>query len=114
MAAADLVRTTKKCKEDYPLEKHITHIKHPEKAIKFGSNLSAEIKAQLIVLLTRFAGIFAWQPTYMTGVDRRIIEVNHSILPGSAPIKQKRKGQVSDRNKVINEEVSKLVAVGIH
>lgn len=109
MAVSDLMSAPKKSKEDHPLEKHVIHGEHPEQEIKIRADLLAETKVQLVMLLTRFVGVFPLQPADMTRVDRTIIEHSLNILPGSAPVKQKMRGQVSDRNKEINDEVVKLV-----
>ena len=58
MAATELVSSPKKCKEDQPLENHIIHNEHPEPTIKIEANILKKAKNQLIVLLTRFDGVF--------------------------------------------------------
>lgn len=45
----------------------------------------------------------------MTGVDHEVIEHNLNVIPGSVPIKQKKRGQECCRNKEINAKVVKLV-----
>ncbi|GKB55044.1 reverse transcriptase domain-containing protein [Tanacetum coccineum] len=49
----------------------------------------------------------------MTGVPRHIVEHRLNVREGCQPIRQKKKGQVAERNIAINDEVSKLVAVRI-
>ncbi|KAI3780027.1 hypothetical protein L2E82_09872 [Cichorium intybus] len=49
----------------------------------------------------------------MVGIDREIIEHGLSIQPGSAPVKQKKRGQAGERNDAINKEVTKMVQAGI-
>ncbi|GJX41533.1 reverse transcriptase domain-containing protein [Tanacetum coccineum] len=49
----------------------------------------------------------------MTGVPRFIAKHRLNIRKGCQPIRQKRRGQVPDRNKVIQEEVAKLVEARI-
>ncbi|GJZ05386.1 reverse transcriptase domain-containing protein [Tanacetum coccineum] len=57
--------------------------------------------------------IFAWKPAYMTGVPRSIAKRHLNIREGCPSIRQKRRGQVPDRNKAIQEEVAKLVEAHI-
>ncbi|GJY43613.1 reverse transcriptase domain-containing protein [Tanacetum coccineum] len=57
--------------------------------------------------------IFAWTPTDMTGVPRKIVEHKLNVRKGCQPVRQKKKGQATERNVAINDEVSKLVTAGI-
>ncbi|GJU74885.1 reverse transcriptase domain-containing protein [Tanacetum coccineum] len=49
----------------------------------------------------------------MTGVSRHIAEHRLNVREGFLPIRQKKRGQAPERNKAIQEEVEKLVDVGI-
>lgn len=113
MLASELISAPKKFKADHPLEKHVIHDEHHEQAINIGVDQLAETKVQLVALLTHFVGVFAWQPANMNEVGRTIIKHSLNILTDSALVKQKRRGQTSDRNKTINDEVVKLVNIGI-
>ncbi|GKD60975.1 reverse transcriptase domain-containing protein [Tanacetum coccineum] len=55
----------------------------------------------------------AWKPADMTGVPRNIEEHRLNIREGYSPVRQKKRGQAPERNKVIQEEVEKLVDAGI-
>ncbi|GJV49663.1 reverse transcriptase domain-containing protein [Tanacetum coccineum] len=57
--------------------------------------------------------IFAWKPADMTGVPRNIAEHRLNIREGYSPVRQKKRGHAPERNKVIQEEVEKLVDAGI-
>ncbi|GJR01589.1 reverse transcriptase domain-containing protein [Tanacetum coccineum] len=57
--------------------------------------------------------IFAWKPADMTGVPRHIAEHRLNVREGCFPVRQKKRGQASERNKAICEEVEKLVNAGI-
>ncbi|GJV42365.1 reverse transcriptase domain-containing protein [Tanacetum coccineum] len=52
-------------------------------------------------------------PADMTGILRSIAEHHLNIRKGCPPIRQKKRGQTLDRNKAIQEEVSKLVEAQI-
>lgn len=71
------------------MEKHVIHPDHPEQTIQIIVDLSEETKLRLITLLKQFSNLFAWQPTYMIGVDRKVIEHSLDIVPRSPLIKQK-------------------------
>lgn len=62
--------------------------------------------------MKHYSKVFVWQHIDKTGVNCEVIEHNLNVIPGRVPIKQK-KGQVGDRNNVINVEVTKLVNTSI-
>nr|GEX48987.1 reverse transcriptase domain-containing protein [Tanacetum cinerariifolium] len=49
--------------------------------------------------------LFSWKPTDMTGVPQHIAEHRLNIHKGCLPVRQKKRGQVPERNKAIYEEV---------
>ncbi|GJU46471.1 reverse transcriptase domain-containing protein [Tanacetum coccineum] len=53
------------------------------------------------------------KPSDMTGVPRQIAEHRLNIWDGYPPIRQKKRGQASERAKAIQAEVQKLVKAGI-
>ncbi|GJR60238.1 reverse transcriptase domain-containing protein [Tanacetum coccineum] len=89
------------------------HPEFPEQTIVIGSTLTEERRKELYGLLRRNLDIFAWKPADMTGVPRHIAEHRLNIREGCLPVKQKKKGQASKRNKAICEEVEKLVDADI-
>nr|GEU55542.1 reverse transcriptase domain-containing protein [Tanacetum cinerariifolium] len=64
-------------------------------------------------LLRRNLDIFAWNPSDMTGLLRHIIENMLNIREGCLPVRQKKRGQALEKNKVIYEEVEKLMNADI-
>ncbi|GJS83074.1 reverse transcriptase domain-containing protein [Tanacetum coccineum] len=89
------------------------HPEYPEKTIAIGSTLTKEGRKKLCKLLKKNLDIFAWQPADMTGVLRHIAEHRLNVREGCFPVRQKKRGQASERNKAICEEVEKLVNAGI-
>nr|GEV48446.1 reverse transcriptase domain-containing protein [Tanacetum cinerariifolium] len=73
------------------------------------SAINQEGRKELCGLLRRHLDVFAWKPADMTGVPRHIAEHRLNVREGCLPIRQKKRGQASERNKAINEEVKKLV-----
>ncbi|GJZ76923.1 reverse transcriptase domain-containing protein [Tanacetum coccineum] len=57
--------------------------------------------------------IFSWKPADMTRVPRHIAEHRLNVREGCYPVRQKKRGQATDRNQAIQEEVGKLVEAGI-
>ncbi|GJR37270.1 hypothetical protein Tco_1212954 [Tanacetum coccineum] len=78
-----------------------------------GSTLTEKGRKELCSLLKQNLDIFAWKPADMTGVPRNIAEHRLNIREGYSPVRQKKRGQAPERNKVIQEEVEKLVDAGI-
>nr|GEV01458.1 reverse transcriptase domain-containing protein [Tanacetum cinerariifolium] len=72
-----------------------------------------EVRNKLCDLLQRNLDIFAWMPADMTAVPRHIVEHHLNVREGCSPVRQKKRGQAADRNQTIQEEVWKLIKVGI-
>ncbi|GJY17642.1 reverse transcriptase domain-containing protein [Tanacetum coccineum] len=86
---------------------------YPEQIVMIGSTLAKEGRNKLCDPLRRNLDIFAWKPADMTGVSRHVAEHRLNVREGCPPIRQKKKGQATDRNKAIQEVVGKLVDAGI-
>ncbi|GKD59898.1 reverse transcriptase domain-containing protein [Tanacetum coccineum] len=89
------------------------HPEYPEQTVAIGSTLTEKGRKELCSLLKQNLDIFAWKPADMTGVPRNIAEHRLNIREGYSPVRQKKRGQAPERNKVIQEEVEKLVDAGI-
>nr|GEV29216.1 reverse transcriptase domain-containing protein [Tanacetum cinerariifolium] len=89
------------------------HSEYPEQTIAICSTLTEEGRKELCGLLRRHLDVFAWKPVDMTGVPRNIAEHRLNVREGCLPVRQKKRGQATERNKAIGEEVKKLVDVDI-
>ncbi|GJU39284.1 reverse transcriptase domain-containing protein [Tanacetum coccineum] len=89
------------------------HPEYPKQTITIGSTLTEKGHKELCVLLKQNLDIFAWKPADMMGVPWHIAEHRLNVREGCPPVKQKKMGQASERNKAIQEEVEKLVDAGI-
>nr|GEU53407.1 reverse transcriptase domain-containing protein [Tanacetum cinerariifolium] len=89
------------------------HPKYPKQTVTIGESLSEKGRMELCNLLKDNLDIFAWKLADMTGVPRSIAKHRLNIREGCQPIRQKRRGQAPDRNKAIQEEVTKLVEAEI-
>nr|GFB99835.1 reverse transcriptase domain-containing protein [Tanacetum cinerariifolium] len=89
---------------------------HPnflDQKVVVGGSLSDEGRTELCALLKRNLDIFAWKPSYMTGVPRSVAEHRLNVREGYPPVRQKKRGQAPERTKAIQAEVEKLVEAGI-
>nr|GEV59089.1 reverse transcriptase domain-containing protein [Tanacetum cinerariifolium] len=89
------------------------HLDFLDQEITIGGTVSIKARTELCTLLKRNLDIFAWQPSYMTGVPRSIFEHRLNIREGYSPIRQKKWGQAPKPAKAIQVEVQKLVEAGI-
>ncbi|GJZ80065.1 reverse transcriptase domain-containing protein, partial [Tanacetum coccineum] len=95
--------------ENQVLEEKINiaiHPEYPEQTVAIGSTLTEkEERKELCSLLKQNLDVFAWKPADMTGVPRNIAEHRLNIRKGYSPIRQKKRGQAPETNKVIQEEI---------
>ncbi|GJT15053.1 reverse transcriptase domain-containing protein [Tanacetum coccineum] len=89
------------------------HPNFPDQEVAIGGTLSTEGRTKLCSLLKKNLDIFSWQPSDMTGVPRSVAEHRLNIREGYSLVRQKKKGQASERSKAIQVEVQKLVEAGI-
>jgi len=84
----------------------------PEHKIQIGAQLTDTQKEQVISFLKTNPDYFAWSHEDMTGIDLEVavhrLQVDHDYRP----VKQKRRKFASERNKIINDEIQKLIDVG--
>ena len=84
----------------------------PEHLAYIGSKLAENLKNLLIHFLRQNKDVFAWKQADMGGIDPTVITHRLNVSPSFKPIKQKRRSFVPERQKAINEEVSKLLQAG--
>ena len=65
----------------------------------------------MITFLKVHHDCFAWSHADMTGVDPEVITHKLEVDPDYPPVRQKRRKFAPERNKVINEEVQKLLDI---
>nr|GEW31798.1 reverse transcriptase domain-containing protein [Tanacetum cinerariifolium] len=106
---------------DLPITKQIAeeiikmaiNLKYPEQTIMIGSTLIEGGRNKLCDLLQCNLYIITWKPVDMTDVPRHIAKHRLNVREGCFSVRQKKKGQATDRNQAIQEEVGKLVEAGI-
>ncbi|XP_074559159.1 uncharacterized protein LOC141815103 [Curcuma longa] len=84
----------------------------PETTVQVAAELPAELKLSLAECLRQNQDVFAWDPTDLKGVSPDVAIHRLNVLPGARPVKQKRRHFGSEQNKVIREEVQKLLKAG--
>lgn len=80
------------------------------KTVKIGSGLPEPLRTNLIELLRCYVDIFAWEPQDMPGVSRDIAEHRLEVDPSKKPVRQKRMIFAPERQRIIDEEIAKLLA----
>ena len=82
------------------------------KVLKIGSALSTLEKKKMISLLRANQDVFTWKHEDMLGIDKNIIQHCLNINPECKPVQQKQRIFAPERNKVVTEEVKKLLEAG--
>ena len=81
----------------------------PEHLVYIGSKLAEDVRSLLIHFLKQNMEVFAWKQEDMGGIDPAVITHRLNVSPSFKPVKQKRRSFAPERQKAINEEVSKLL-----
>ncbi|GJS38333.1 hypothetical protein Tco_0563376 [Tanacetum coccineum] len=89
------------------------HLEYPKQSVMIGGGLSEEGRRAMHEVLRANLDIFAWKPSDMTGVPRTLAGHKLVVKEGIEPIRQMKRVLSPERNKAINDEVQKLVEVGI-
>ncbi|XP_023735853.2 uncharacterized protein LOC111883767 [Lactuca sativa] len=113
MEPTEITKGSKRPRGSLVKGKEVIDEGYPDQPIDVGSDLPSHIRRALVDLLKRYKHVFAWTPTDMVGVERKVIEHKLMIKPGVKEVKQKKRVQGGDRNRAINAEVAKLTETGI-
>ncbi|KAL0295095.1 UNVERIFIED_CONTAM: hypothetical protein Sradi_6853000 [Sesamum radiatum] len=85
---------------------------NPDKTTRVGSHLDEEAKKEITLCLHGNADIFAWTPQDLERIDPQVITHHLNIDPNYKPVKQKKRHFGPEKDKIIQAEVSKLMAAG--
>ncbi|GJS66043.1 hypothetical protein Tco_0680607 [Tanacetum coccineum] len=94
-------------------EEILVNSAYPEQLVLIGKGLSPEGSTQLKNLLKKNKDIFAWEPSDMNGVPKRIIKHSLNDNPSVIPVSQKRRVFSSKKSQVITKEVAEWLKAGI-
>ncbi|CAA0843025.1 Unknown protein, partial [Striga hermonthica] len=75
-------------------------------------NLGEPIRSKLINLIREFTDVFAYTTDELTGIEARVIEHRLNIDLSVRPVKQKRRHHGAEMDKIIEQEVDKLMNAG--
>ena len=78
-----------------------------------GAGLADHLREKLIGFLRKNKSSFTWSHADMVGINPQTITHRLNVDPGAKPIRQKRRKIGTEKNKVINEEISKLLENGL-
>ncbi|PWA81217.1 reverse transcriptase domain-containing protein [Artemisia annua] len=78
---------------------------YPEQLVVIGKGFSKDSRRNLIELLRKNKDVFAWEPTDMTGVPRRLIRHHLNVNISDIPVAQKKRNFSAEKNQVITKEV---------
>ncbi|XP_075479273.1 uncharacterized protein LOC142520159 [Primulina tabacum] len=84
----------------------------PGQQIRVARDLSASTRVSLINCLKANIHMFAWSQQELTGISPLIAEHQLNILPGSHPVRQKKRHFGPEKDKVIDEQVKELLKAG--
>ncbi|KAL5803314.1 hypothetical protein ACOSQ4_031619 [Xanthoceras sorbifolium] len=88
------------------------HPSFPDHKVSIGSRLPQNIRAKLVSFLMARHNSFAWSHADITGINPEVLVHRLQVGPDYPPVKQKRRKFSPERNKVINEEIQKLIDIG--
>ncbi|KAL0309282.1 UNVERIFIED_CONTAM: hypothetical protein Sradi_5870500 [Sesamum radiatum] len=97
--------------EDLEEVKMVEIFRDPPKAIKIGSLLGPQFECILIDFLQNHSNVFAWEASDMHRINPKVMLNKLNVNPETKPIKQKKRAFGTKRNKIIKEEVEKLIQV---
>lgn len=87
MQPKEIMKEAKKPRSELSEEGVIINVEYPDQPVSIGVHLPPTIRQELIELLKKYKHVFAWTPTYMVGVDRKVIEHKLMIKPGTNVVK---------------------------
>ena len=84
----------------------------PTKTASIGTRLGRTMDAALRDFLRKNWDIFAWHPSDMPGIPRRLAEHSLNILKGYKPVKQTLRRFSEPKRQAMGEELAKLLEAG--
>ena len=88
------------------------HPTDPKKTASIGAQLDPTVDAALREFLRENWDFFAWHPSDMPGIPRRLAEHSLNILKGYKPVKQTLRHFSEPKRQAMGEELAKLLEAG--
>ncbi|GKC52841.1 reverse transcriptase domain-containing protein [Tanacetum coccineum] len=89
-------------------EEVLVNSSFPDQLVTIRGGLSDAARDQLKCLLKDNLGVFAWEPSDMTGVSRRVIEHALNVNPSLDPVCQKQRTFSTEKSEVVTNECSPI------
>lgn len=86
---------------------------NPEKVLKIGSQLKPDLQKMLTEFLKNNLDVFAWSHADMVGIDPRVMCHRLNIDHTKKGTRQKRRPVIGERAEALQEEVDRLLEVGL-
>ena len=80
--------------------------------VQIGALLRPDMRQSLIDFLKLNHDCFAWSHTDMAGIDPEVMVHRLQVDPEHPPVRQKHRKFAPQRNRIINEEIQKLIDIG--
>ena len=85
---------------------------HPDRKLYIGSSLSKDLVLHLIDFRKRNMDIFAWSHVDLEGIDPEVATHRLNVDPRHKPVRQKLRGASTEKARVIDKEVGKMIENG--
>ncbi|KAL0449511.1 UNVERIFIED_CONTAM: hypothetical protein Slati_1507500 [Sesamum latifolium] len=85
---------------------------NPTKVTKVGTTMTMQAEDEMILFLRSNVDVLAWSPSDFQGINPDVIVHSLNVDSDSRPIKQKKRNFRNERNQIIEQEISKLLAAG--
>ena len=80
------------------------------KTTQIGTSMNPQTKEEIVNFLKDNLDMFAWSHEDMPGIPANIIQHHLNVYPEKKPVQQRRRAFALERNKVVMDEVNKLLA----
>ncbi|XP_019160670.1 PREDICTED: uncharacterized protein LOC109157216 [Ipomoea nil] len=93
-------------------EEVILDLSRPDRVVKVGVGLQAELRARIINTIRSYKEVFAWGPEDMPGLSRDVITHKLAVDPAVRPIQQRKRYLSAERREFVKKEVDTLLEIG--
>ncbi|KAL0411340.1 UNVERIFIED_CONTAM: hypothetical protein Slati_3723700 [Sesamum latifolium] len=84
----------------------------PGKVTKIGSKMKEGVRDQVVNCLGKNKDVFVWTPQDLEGINLGVITHHLNLDSIARPVKQKKQHFGPEKDKIIQEEVNKLLTAG--
>ncbi|XP_012846942.1 PREDICTED: uncharacterized protein LOC105966912 [Erythranthe guttata] len=86
--------------------------KDASRTTRIGGGLDTDMSRQLVEFLRQNQDVFAFTPADLGSIDEQLVVHRLNVKQNAKPVKQKRRHFGAEKDKIIQEEVRKLLAAG--